>query len=101
MVWILIGVFFEVIWALGLKYATGNIIAVIGIACCVLASSLCLILACKRMEASIVYTVFVGLGTAFLTGIDMFLHTFSWEKIILIFTLLSGVIGIKYLGSEK
>lgn len=98
MIWVFLGVMFEVLWALGLKYAVDNILGMIGIAFCVLSSSICLIQACKKMEVSIVYTIFVGLGTGVLTTIDMSLNTFSLKKLILIITLLCGVIGLKLLS---
>ncbi|WP_104696886.1 MULTISPECIES: DMT family transporter [unclassified Helicobacter] len=100
MVWILLGVAFEILWALGLKYTTQNIWEIIGIALCVLSSSLCLIQACKKMEVSIVYTIFVGLGAGLLTCIDMWINNFSLKKLVLIITLLCGVMGLKLLSRD-
>ncbi|ANV97696.1 hypothetical protein BBW65_02245 [Helicobacter enhydrae] len=97
MLWILIGAISEVVWALGLKYSTGNVWEILGIGVALGISAFCLVQACKKMEASVVYAVFVGLGSAFLTTIDMFINSLNLSKLVLIVVLLCGVMGIKFL----
>lgn len=101
MIWIFIGAFFEVLWALGLKYATGSIIGIFGIVLCVICSFFCAIQACKKMEVGSAYAIFVGLGAAALTSIDMFINGLHYAKLFLIFILLCGVLGIKIAQNKE
>ncbi len=98
---ILVGVVFEVIWALGLKYAVHSVWGICGIVFSLGISSFCLIWACKKMEVGVVYAVFVGLGSAALMGIDLMVLGLDWMKLFLIITLLCAVIGIKLLDGRK
>lgn len=55
----------------------------------VVASFVLLIMACKKLEVSVAYAVFVGLGSARLVGIE-------WKKLFLLCVLLVGIVGLKY-----
>lgn len=59
-----------------------------------------LILACKKLEVSVAYAIFVGLGSAGLVGIDMFLIGLEWKKLVLLSILLIGILGLKYSGGK-
>ncbi|WP_367179003.1 multidrug efflux SMR transporter [uncultured Helicobacter sp.] len=86
----------ECFWASGLKYAQSmwayNIVA-LGI----ILSFVLNLVACRVLEASTVYAVFVGIGTAGIVSSEILIfdEPFSFTKVILIFLLLCAVIGLK------
>ena len=94
--------FFEVLWVIGLKHAddfltwTATIISII-------ISFYGMIMAGRKLPVGTVYAVFVGLGTAgtVISEILFFGEPFKMEKILLIFVLLIGVIGLKLVTKEK
>lgn len=93
---ILIGGVCEVAWVSGLKYA--NTLPLKALTCLGIAFSFtCAILAMKRLEVSIVYSVFVGIGTGGIVIVDIvvFGQESSFIKIFLITTLMLGVLGLK------
>lgn len=93
---ILIGGICEVAWVSGLKYAdTLPLKALTGAG--IAFSFTCAVLAMKRLEVSIVYSVFVGIGTGgvVVAEIVLFGEEASLIKIALISTLMLGVLGLK------
>ncbi|STP11795.1 SMR family multidrug efflux pump [Helicobacter cinaedi] len=93
---ILIGGICEVAWVSGLKYAdTLPLKALTGVG--IAFSFTCAVLAMKRLEVSIVYSVFVGIGTGgvVVAEIVLFGEEASLIKIALISTLMLGVLGLK------
>lgn len=93
---ILVGGICEVFWVSGLKYAdtlAWQILTIIGIAF----SFTCAVLAMKKLEVSIVYSVFVGIGTGgvVVAEILVFGQEASAMKLALIATLMLGVLGLK------
>lgn len=93
---ILIGGICEVAWVSGLKYAdTLPLKALTGVG--IAFSFTCAVLAMKRLEVSIVYSVFVGIGTGgvVMAEIVLFGEEASLIKIALISTLMLGVLGLK------
>lgn len=93
---ILIGGICEVAWVSGLKYAdTLPLKALTGVG--IAFSFTCAVLAMKRLEVSIVYSVFVGIGTGgvVIAEIVLFGEEASLIKIALISTLMLGVLGLK------
>src|SRR4051794_28994838 len=97
-----IAAFFEVLWVIGLKHAdnfwtwTGTVIAIF-------ISFYLMIMAGKKLPVGTVYAVFVGLGTAgtVFSEILFFGEEFKVEKMLLIFILLGGVIGLKLVTKDK
>ena len=93
---------FEVCWVIGLKHAdglwawTGTVIAIV-------VSFYLLIMAGRKLPVGTVYAVFVGLGTAgtTLSGIIIFGESVSVAKLLLISLLLTGVIGLKIVTTDK
>ncbi|WP_431803587.1 DMT family transporter [Halobacillus andaensis] len=93
---VFIAAFFEVLWVIGLKHAdsfwawSGTVVAIV-------ISFYFMIMAGRNLPVGTVYAVFVGLGTAgtVISGIVFFDEPFQWAKMILIFLLLAGVIGLK------
>lgn len=94
---ILIGGFSEIFWVSGLKYAdtlVWHVLTIVGIAF----SFFCAILAMRAIEVSIVYSVFVGIGTGGVVMADIlvFGQEVSILKLILIAMLMLGVLGLKF-----
>lgn len=92
----------ECFWVSGLKYADGftsYALTAIGI----VVSFCCAILAMKKIEVSVCYTIFVGIGTAGVVLAEMFVfgEDFSFLKILFIVLLLVGVIGLKFVSKEN
>ena len=93
--------FFEVFWVIGLKHAsgfwswTGTIISIF-------ISFYLLIMAGRKLPVGTVYAVFVGLGTAgtVIAEIIFFKEPIKLEKMILIFLLLAGVMGLKLITKD-
>jgi paired small multidrug resistance pump len=99
---VLIASLFEVLWVIGLTHAyniwtwTGTIISII-------LSTYLMIEAGRKLPVGTVYSVFVGIGTAgtVISEIVFFGEPFKWSKILFIFLLLLGVIGLKIVTKEN
>ncbi|MBU8878628.1 multidrug efflux SMR transporter [Bacillus sp. FJAT-29790] len=99
---IFIAAFFEVFWVIGLKHAddlwtwAGTIVSII-------VSFYLLIMVGKKLPVGTVYAVFVGMGTAgtVLSEIIFFEEPLKISKIILVFILLCGVVGLKLVTKEN
>ena len=92
----------ECFWVSGLKYSHTPLqygLTALGITI----SFFSMIIATKRLEVGVCYSVFVGIGTAgvVLSEILVFGVEFSFLKIFLIFTLLLGVVGLKLVDGKK
>ncbi|MCE3039405.1 DMT family transporter [Helicobacter anatolicus] len=103
MLWLLLGVVAEIFWVSGLKYFSDNLPGIISIVIGVCISFSSLIMACKKMEVSIAYAMFVGLGTFGVVCIDIFYfkQDFTKVKLFLILVLMIGIIGLKLIKEEK
>lgn len=104
MAWLLIllGGLVEILWVSGLKHSTtfvGYFFTIVGI----LISFTCMILAIKRIEVSIAYAVFVGIGAVgvVLSEIFIFGASVSMLQLVLIAFLLVGVVGLKLVSKES
>lgn len=98
---IILGGIVEVFWVSGLKYADSlwlYILTGIGI----MFSFTAMITACKSVEVSVAYAVFVGIGTAGVVMAEMlyFGERFNIWRVGLICVLLVGVIGLKLISKE-
>ena len=99
---VIIAAILEIFWVIGLAHAdsfwtwTGTIVALI-------LSNYLMITAAQVLPAGTVYAVFVGLGTVgtVISEILFFGEPFRWEKILLIFLLLIGVIGLKLVTDHQ
>lgn len=91
---------FEVCWAVGLKYTEGftkfwpSLFAIVTMALSVYLLSL----ATKRLELSVAYAVWVGIGTvgASLLGILLFKEALNPSKLLFLGLLIASIIGLKY-----
>lgn len=91
----------EIIWAMGLKYAStlwmwGGVVVLIVL------SFYILIIANDKLPVATVYAVFTGIGTAGTVIVEtiLFNEPLSWSKIGFIALLLVGVIGLKLVSNE-
>ncbi|KGI56670.1 QacE family quaternary ammonium compound efflux SMR transporter [Campylobacter sp. MIT 97-5078] len=98
---IILGGIIECFWVNGLKHAD-NFALYVFTGLGILISFCCTILAMKKIEVSIAYAVFVGIGTAGVVLGEMliFNEPFSWLKISLISVLILSVIGLKFISQE-
>ncbi|MBR8463274.1 multidrug efflux SMR transporter [Campylobacter sp. faydin G-24] len=104
MSWLLVvaGGIVEIFWVSGLKHSDTLFLytlTLLGI----MFSFIAMIIACKYLEVSIVYSVFVGIGAGgvVLSEMIFFNELFSVPKIILITILMIGVIGLKLTSKEN
>jgi len=94
--------FFEVFWAVGLKFSHGftkilpSVLTVIGM----LASFYFLSLALKKLPLSIAYAVWTGIGTVgtVLFGVLYFGESISLAKIICVSMIVGGIMGLRILN---
>ena len=91
----------EIIWAMGLKYASslwmwGGVVALI------ILTFYILIIANDKLPVATVYAVFTGIGTAGTVIVEtiLFNEPLSLSKIGFIALLLVGVIGLKLVSNE-
>lgn len=99
---VIIAALFEVVWVIGLKHAddfwtwTGTVIAII-------ISFYLMIMAGKELPVGSVYAVFVGLGSAgtIFSDIIFFGEAFKVAKVLLIFILLVGVVGLSLVTNDS
>jgi len=103
MQWILVLIagFFEVGWAVGMKYSDGftrlvpSILTVAGY----IASLYFLTLAVKNLPLGTAYAVWTGIGTVgtFVLGILLFKDVVTVPQIICIVMIISGIVGLRLL----
>jgi paired small multidrug resistance pump len=99
---VFVAALFEVFWVIGLKHAddvwtwAGTLISII-------ISFYGMIMAGRNLPVGTVYAVFVGLGTAgtVISEIIFFGEPFKMSKILLIFLLLVGVMGLKLVTKDN
>ncbi|MBB5143509.1 DMT family transporter [Desulfovibrio intestinalis] len=86
----------EIAWAAGLKYADSPLgwVATLG---CVAGSFIFLVLATKRMEASIAYVLFVTLGAVgtYLLDISFFGKKMTFTAVAAIIVILVSIVCLK------
>lgn len=93
---VVVAVFFEVGWVIGLKHADSVVQWALTIVCIIVSFGV-LIYAGRFIPVGTVYAVFVGLGTVGTVIMDMVLFGAPVRPLALLFiaTLLLGVIGLK------
>ncbi|CAD7287378.1 hypothetical protein LMG7974_00266 [Campylobacter majalis] len=99
---VILGGVVEVFWVTGLKHAdTLATYALTGVG--VLFSFSAMIMACKNLEVSVVYAVFVGIGASgvVLNEMILFGEPFSVIKVSLIALLMLSVIGLKFSSKQN
>lgn len=98
---VIFGGLIECFWVGGLKYSTElwqYILTIIGV--CI--SFTLFLKACEKLEVSIAYSVFVGIGTVgvVLNEIFIFNEAVSIIKLVLIAILLLSIIALKWVSKE-
>lgn len=98
---VILGGVVECFWVSGLKYSVEfwhYVLTAIGV--CI--SFTCFLKACERLEVSIAYSVFVGIGTVGVVLNEMFVFNepASNLKLTLIAILLLSIIGLKLVSKE-
>lgn len=99
---VILGGIIECFWVSGLKYSSEiwhYILTIIGV--CI--SFTCMLKACEKLEVSIVYSVFVGIGTVGVVLNEMFIfkENFSYLKLFLILIMFISIVGLKFTSKEK
>ncbi|WP_421617030.1 DMT family transporter [Brevibacillus sp. TJ4] len=99
---VVVAAVFEVGWVAGLKHADDVLTWAFTIVAIVISFGV-LMHASKKLPASTVYAVFVGLGTAGTVTSEMlfFGEPFRWSKVALIVLLLCGIVGLKLVSAEQ
>lgn len=98
---LIIAGFFEVAWALGLKYTAGftrpipSLLTVAGMT----ASMILLARASRDLPIGTAYAVWTGIGAvgAVIGGIFLFGESRNWTRVICIALILAGVVGLRVL----
>ncbi|HHW4245470.1 TPA: DMT family transporter [Campylobacter coli] len=98
---VIFGGLIECFWVGGLKYSTElwqYILTIIGV--CI--SFTLFLKACEKLEVSITYSVFVGIGTIGMVLNEMFIfnEAVSIIKLVLIAILLLSIIALKWVSKE-
>ncbi|MCH5322967.1 MAG: multidrug efflux SMR transporter [Helicobacter sp.] len=98
---IIVGGIAEILWVSGLKYSQSLEFYILTIAG-IIFSFFCMILATKKIEVSVAYAVFVGIGAGgvVLSEIIFFHKPLVMSEMILIGLLFVGVIGLKLTSKD-
>ena len=100
--YLMIAGFFEIFWAVGLKFSQGfsKIVPSIFTGVGMLASFYFLSLALKKLPLSIAYAIWTGIGTVgtVLFGVIYFGESISLAKIICVAMIVFGIIGLRILN---
>ena len=93
-------VFFEIFWAVGLKYSDGftKLFPTIFTIVTMIISFYLLSLALKALPIGTAYAVWVGIGTVgtVIAGIMLFGESMSLIRVISILFILIGIVGLKF-----
>ncbi len=92
----------SVFWVSRLKYADSFALCILtGVG--ILFSFCAMLVACRKVEVSIAYSVFVRIGAAGVVLFEIFIfdEEFSWIKLALIAFLLVGIIGLKIVSKDQ
>ena len=91
----------EILWAIGLKYAS-SWLAWLAVTALIFVSFVVLLKALEKVPVATAYAVFTGIGTAGTVIVEMivFGEPFSWPKVFFISMLLAGVIGLKLVTAD-
>ncbi|MNM96034.1 Multidrug resistance protein YkkC [compost metagenome] len=92
----------EICWVIGLKHSY-NALTWTGTGIAIVLSMYLLILSTKKLPVGTAYAVFTGIGTAgtVLTEMLIFGEPVKVVKLLLILLLMTGVVGLKIVTTEK
>lgn len=101
--YLIIAGFFEVMWAIGLKLSDGftNILISILTVFGMIASFYFLALALKNIPLGTAYAIWTSIGTigTVVLGIILFKEPYSTLKLLCIFLIITGIVGLKLLST--
>lgn len=101
MAWLILAVagVFEVVWAMGLKYSHGftKLVPSIYTLVAMAISIYLLAIATKTLPIGTAYAVWTGIGAigAVIMGIILFHEPTTWQRLLFVGLILSGIIGLK------
>ena len=103
-IYLLIAGVLEIMWAIGLKYTEGfsRLWPSVGTLAAMVVSFFFLSQALKTLPVGTAYAVWTGIGavgTAIL-GIFIFGESSDWKRIVCIFLIVSGIVGLKLFSAE-
>lgn len=100
---IVIASLFEVLWVIGLKYASTPPLEWVGTISSIFITFALISFASQKIPVGTTYAIFVGLGTAgtFLSDIFFFGVSFKTPTLVCLFLLLSGIIGLKIVTHKE
>ena len=102
-IYLLIAGFFEISWAIGLKYSNGFTVIFVSVitVICMIASFYFLALSVKTLPLSTAYAVWTGIGTigTVILGIILFKEPVSVIRILCILLIVSGITGLKLVSN--
>ncbi|SFE70197.1 DMT family transporter [Alteribacillus iranensis] len=92
----------EVFWVVGLKHSD-SFLDWSGTVAAIILSFYFIVKACEKLPAGTVYAVFTGSGAAAIVLVDylVFEAAFSWQQLVFIGLIITGVIGIKVTTEEQ
>jgi quaternary ammonium compound-resistance protein SugE len=97
--YLLLAGFFEIAWAIGLKYTEGwtrlwpSMLTILGMA----ASFYCLSAALTKIPMGTAYAIWTGIGAvgAAVFGVLLFGDAFSWTRMGCVALIVAGIVGLK------
>ncbi len=103
-IYLLIAAALEIVWAIGLKYTEGwtKLVPSLITGAAMIVSFNFLSLALKSLPIGTAYAIWTGIGavgTAIL-GIFLFGESSDWKRIVCIFLIVSGIVGLKLFSAE-
>lgn len=100
-IWLIMAGFLEVAWVIGLKYTDGftQMVPSIFTTAAIIASGVFLSFAVRTIPIGTAYPVWVGIGSvgAVIVGIILFDEPAAFLRLICIFLILLGIIGLSLL----
>lgn len=102
-IYLLFAGFFEISWAIGLKYSNGFTVIFVSVitVICMIASFYFLALSVKTLPLGTAYAVWTGIGTigTVILGIILFKEPVSVIRILCILLIVSGITGLKLVSN--
>lgn len=98
-IFLALGILFEVLGTICMKFAEGftRLVPSIFVFVFYSLSLVCLVFVLKKLPVSIAYAIWAGLGTALIAviGIFWFKEPFTLIKLVSIFLIVMGIIGLE------
>lgn len=103
-VYLVIAGLFEIVWAIGLKYTHGftrlvpSVVTIVGM----IVSFFLLSLSLKSLPIGTAYAIWTGIGAlgTVIIGMFFFGEPRDWLRIMFVFFILTGIIGLKVTSSH-